>query len=126
VTPCAYCSGTRYLNDHPGLGPCACVTPEAVVALVRDLAEATALARDAALFAARLVDSRAKTADRIRRYRAHMADIWPEEGDEADELRRAADALQAYLTRWGHPARPFHLPDPLLWELWQSLEDYAA
>lgn len=89
MIPCPWCSGSRYLNDTPGLGPCVCCTPDNL-RMMEDEVQALQAARD-------------RTAD----------------------LEAAADALQAYFVRWGFPARPVTLRDPLLWTLWQALEDYA-
>lgn len=104
---CEFCSGTFYLLDQPGLGPCACCTPEAM---------------------ARLVAARQVTADRIRTYRARAERRVQSEIDDYnslwDDAAAACDALQAYFVRWGFPADPVTLPDPHLWAVWRALEDF--
>ena len=44
---CSFCTGTHWLNDTPGLGPCVCCTPDAVTQLEADHAETLGQIADA-------------------------------------------------------------------------------
>ena len=138
---CPYCKHGLYLNDTPGLGPCACVTPERVEALERDVAayqDQVAMAHSSRDdMEAERDEAREDLKEGLADYadlKTEVADAWRELGyDDAPEdrtlssaietfvaerddetLADAADALRDYLTSQGLPAAPVRLADPAL------------
>lgn len=102
---CPYCTAGLYLNDTPGLGPCACVTPERVEALETERTAAIDKLRENTDHA---VPDNCNLADAV----SEGLDLAYQQG--ADGLARAADALRAYLVSQGLPAAPVRLADPYL------------
>lgn len=135
MTACPFCTAGLYLNDHPGLGPCVCVTPERVEALEleRDglqeqldhantrLTEAWELTSTGTAGSAdrSLAEQLAADADGVMEMLGESATVWTTLGDVAQiagwtvaRLPEAADALQRYLVGQGLPAMPLRLDDP--------------
>lgn len=106
---CVYCSGTRWLQDNPDLGPCDCVTPDNMEALEAEIGG--------------LMMARATTAERIGAWRRYKEGFY-NTAELADALEAAADALQRYLVKWGFPSDPIALRDPDLMALVRALEEH--
>jgi hypothetical protein len=111
VIACPWCKNGLYLNDHPGLGPCVCVTPERV--------EALELERDG--LQEQLTEAWDKVLENpdVTRDGKSLAEATDEALDlayhqGAGALGDAADALRDYLVSQGHPATPIRLENPHL------------
>lgn len=127
---CPYCTGSHFLNDTPGLGPCVCCTPEALEA-----AELEAAGLQEQLDHANRRLREAWEAVGGQREGMSLADaivqddalVWAELGEVSDghlpqAVRRhldswtgpmadAADAFRSYLVSIGQPANPVTLAD---------------
>lgn len=115
---CPYCTAGLYLNDTPGLGPCACVTPERVEALET---ERDGLQEQLDHANRRLGEAWDKVLGNtdVTRGGKSLAEATDQALDlayqqGADGLAAAADALRAYLVSQGLPAAPVRLDDPHL------------
>jgi len=118
VTACPFCTAGLYLNDHPGLGPCVCVTPERVEALEL---ERDGLQEQLDHANTRLTEAWDKVLENpdVTREGKSLAEATDEALDFAYEQgagdkAAAADALRDYLVSQGHPATPIRLENPHL------------
>lgn len=115
---CPHCTGGLYLNDTPGLGPCACVTPERVEALELAALDLQEQLDHANLRLGEAWDKVLENTD-VTRAGKSLAEATDQALDlayhqGADGLAAAADALRAYLVSQGLPAAPLRLDDPHL------------
>lgn len=118
---CDYCTGSHYLSDVPGLGPCACCTPEALQRVEGLLTkrDETIKAMSAAKTLPELLDEMEGLATDVR---DRMAELENQREDDAEQIADAIAALQNHLVSIGLDARPVVTPDGPLGVLCKVLE----
>lgn len=115
---CPYCTGSHFLNDTPGLGPCVCCTPEALEAAE---VEAAGLQEQLDHANERLMEAWDRILENpdVRREGKSLAEATDEALDFAyakgeGERLAATDAFRSYLVSIGLSANPVTLADPHL------------
>lgn len=131
---CPYCTGSHFLNDTPGLGPCVCCTPEALEAAEVEAAglqeqldhanlrlteawEAIGGQREGMSLADAIVEGVKAIVAAANEYDPHwdsLGDVAEIVAEAVEAIPDAADAFRSYLVSIGQPANPVTLADPHL------------
>ncbi len=109
MAKCDFCTGTHYLSDDVGLGPCVCCTPEALQRV-----EATLAKRDETIAALAADKSLPELLDELDGIASQVRDRMAELEKEAAEIE---PALVDYLVSIGQPSAPVARPEGPLGDL---------